>query len=194
MKKTVGDLCSDGNPISGKRQHYQQADLTATQRVLSLVEDKTQQQNVKKNLDRLAWYLDSSIPLPGLNARFGIDSLIGLIPGIGDTLGAILSSYIIAQAAQLGAPKSVLLKMAVNTGLDSILGSVPIVGDLFDFVYKANQRNVQLLDSFLDKPQETTKTSRWFVILLVVAVLGFVVLCGALALVLAKALLSIISG
>ena len=100
--------------------------------------------------------MDSSIPIPGTQVRFGLDGLIGLIPGIGDTAGAIVSSYILAEAAQIGAPKSVLLKMAFNIGLDAILGIVPILGDFSDFVWKANQRNVLLLNDFLDQPQKNS--------------------------------------
>ena len=124
--------------------------------------------------------MDSSIPIPGTQVRFGLDGLIGLIPGIGDAAGAVVSSYIMAEAAQMGAPKSVLLKMAFNIGVDALLGIVPILGDLTDFVWKANQRNVQLLNDYLDRPKKTVVHSRFFVGILGFLVFGVVVLIGML--------------
>ncbi len=133
----------------------------------------------KNKLNRLAWLLDSSIPIPGTQLRFGLDGLIGLIPGIGDTAGAIISSYIIAQASQLGAPKSILIKMAFNVCMDAVLGIVPVLGDLTDFVWKANQRNVQLLSDYLDRPQQTVVHSQLFVGVMVVVVALVVIAVGA---------------
>lgn len=76
---------------------------------------QTEKKKVRKKLERLAWYLDSSIRIPGLQARVGLDGLMGLIPGISDTAGALVSSFILLQGARMGAPKAVLLKMAFNT-------------------------------------------------------------------------------
>ena len=151
----------------------------------------TDRRNSKKKLERLAWLLDSSIRIPGLNARFGIDGLIGLIPGVGDAIGALISSVVISEAARMGAPKVVLLKMAVNVAIDALVGIVPVLGDLFDFVWKANQRNVRLLNRYLDHPRETVVASRLFVWGLGTALLGFVVFVGMLGYVLIRALLNI---
>ncbi|MDR9502234.1 MAG: DUF4112 domain-containing protein [Desulfurivibrionaceae bacterium] len=148
----------------------------------------------RKRLERLAWYLDSSIKIPGLNARFGIDGLLGLIPGVGDTIGALISSVVISEAARLGAPKVLLLKMAFNVALDALVGTVPVLGDLFDFVWKANQRNVQLLNSYLDRPRETVVASRWFVWGLVAVLVGLVFSVGMLGFVLLRALLNVAAG
>jgi hypothetical protein len=137
-----------------------------------------EREKAKQKLDRLAWYLDSSIPIPGLETRFGIDALIGLFPGIGDTLGALLSSYLLSEAARLGAPKSVLLKMAFNIALDAILGSIPVLGDVFDVVWKANQRNMQLLGNYLERPRKAVVTSRLFVWSLALLLTGFVIFVG----------------
>lgn len=137
-----------------------------------------ERERAKERLDRLAWYLDSSIPIPGLETRFGLDALIGLFPGFGDTVGAILSSYILSEAARLGAPKSVLLKMAFNIALDTILGAVPVLGDLFDVVWKANQRNMQLLGAYLERPRKAVVTSRLFVWSLALLLIGFVIFVG----------------
>lgn len=140
----------------------------------------TDKQRAKKRLDRLAWYLDNSIRLPGLNFRVGIDPLVGLIPGIGDTIGAIMSSYILSEAARLGAPKSILLKMAFNIAVDSLAGLLPVFGDLFDFGWKANQRNALILGDYLDNPLETSDSSRLFAWVLAVSLIGLFIFVGLL--------------
>ena len=155
---------------------------------------KIEKEKSRKRLERLAWYLDSSIKIPGLNARFGLDGLLGLVPGVGDMIGALVSSVVISEAAHLGAPKVLLLKMAVNVALDAFVGTVPVLGDLFDFVWKANQRNVQLLNSYLDKPRETVVASRWFVWGLVAVLVGLVFSVGVLGFVLLRALLNAAAG
>lgn len=97
-----------------------------------------------RRLERLAGLLDDRFRVPGTRWRFGFDSLIGLVPGIGDAAGAVLSLYIIVEAARLGVPKRKLARMLAHTGIDAVVGTVPIVGDLFDAGYKANRRNVSL--------------------------------------------------
>lgn len=113
----------------------------------------------------LAYLLDDSIPLPG-GFRIGADALIGLVPGVGDTAGAVLSAYVLATAARLGAPRSLLLRMAANVGIETVVGAVPFVGDLFDAAWKANARNVALLDTYLERPDPTARASRGFLALL----------------------------
>lgn len=155
---------------------------------------KIENEKTRKKLERLAWYLDSSIKIPGFNARFGFDGLIGLIPGVGDTIGALVSSVVISEAARMGAPKVLLLKMGFNVALDALAGTVPVVGDLFDFVWKANQRNVHLLNSYLDSPRETVVASRLFVWGLVAVLVVLVFSVGMLGFVLLKALLNVATG
>ncbi|GGD05402.1 DUF4112 domain-containing protein [Halopseudomonas salina] len=145
-------------------------------------------EKTRKKLERLAWFLDSSIKVPGFNARFGLDGLIGLIPGVGDVISALISSVVISEAARMGAPKTLLLKMAFNVLVDTVVGAVPLVGDLFDFAWKANNRNVSLLNRYLDSPRETEVTSRVFVWGLSAALLGLVVLVGYLLVLLLQAL------
>lgn len=116
------------------------------------------------HLDRLAWILDSAIRIPGTRYRIGIDGVIGLLPGFGDLIGALLSSYIVAAAAQLGVPNVVLIRMALNIAVESIVGAVPILGDIFDFVWKANRRNVELLNRYREEPGSATASSRLVVI------------------------------
>ncbi|SEQ96929.1 protein of unknown function [Nitrosomonas sp. Nm51] len=131
-----------------------------------------------EKLNRLAWLLDNSIRIPGTDIRFGLDGLIGLIPGLGDAIGAIISTHILTQAAQLGAPKSLLIRMGFNIGLDTLLGIIPVIGDLADFAFKANYRNVQLLNAYLGKPGKTALHSQLFIGAIAFLVLGTVLLIG----------------
>lgn len=142
---------------------------------------ETERGSAEKRLARLAWYLDNSIPIPGVNFRFGLDALIGLFPGIGDTIGALLSSYLLAEAARLGAPKSVLMKMAFNIAIDTVVGAIPVLGDLFDVVWKANLRNAQLLGTYLEQPRKAVIRSRLFLWSLGLLLAAFVVFAGLLA-------------
>ena len=104
-----------------------------------------------ERLDRLARLLDSRFGIPGTRISFGYDAIVGLIPGIGDALTLAPQAWLVWRARQLGAPKSVLARMAVNTGIDTLVGAIPLVGDLFDMTFKANLRNVRLLRDHLER-------------------------------------------
>ena len=121
---------------------------------------------------RLARTLDAAVRIPGTNIRVGLDALLGLIPGIGDAVGAALSGYIVLAAARLGLPKSVIARMLLNLGIDTVVGAVPIVGDIFDVAFRANTRNVALIESSLAAPRETRVKSRWIVAGVVAALVG----------------------
>lgn len=108
----------------------------------------------------LARVLDSAIRVPGTNIRFGLDSVIGLIPGVGDLTGAALSGYIVLTAARMGVPSAVLGRMLLNLGLDTLVGTVPLLGDLFDVGFRANTRNAALLDRYLERPLEARRSSK----------------------------------
>jgi hypothetical protein len=130
-------------------------------------------------LSRLAWLLDSSIPIPGTRFTIGLDAVIGFIPVLGDLIGVLLSSYILSEAARVGAPRIVLMRMAFNVGIEGVVGSIPFLGDAFDVAWKANQRNVKLLATWLDRPATTERSTRLFGLSLVFAVaifLGLLVL------------------
>jgi hypothetical protein len=127
-----------------------------------------------RRLDRLAWLLDNSIPLPGTRFRIGLDGLIGLVPGVGDVAGALLSSYLIAEAARGGASASLILRMALNVAIETIVGFVPILGDLFDFGFKANARNVRLLRENVVDPSRTRTKSRFVVGIAAVVAVGII--------------------
>jgi Domain of unknown function (DUF4112) len=98
-----------------------------------------------QRIERLAYWLDERYRLPGTRFRFGLDGIIGLVPGIGDAATSALSGYIVYEAWRLGAPHRVLARMLANLGFDALVGLVPVVGDLLDVGYKANRRNLRLL-------------------------------------------------
>jgi hypothetical protein len=100
---------------------------------------------VDESLERLSWLMDDLIKIPGLNWRLGLDALVGLIPGFGDTATTLVSFYILASSVRYGVPKITMLRMGLNLGIDYVVGSLPLVGDLFDAWWKSNQRNVTLL-------------------------------------------------
>ena len=93
--------------------------------------------------------LDDAFEIPGTDRRIGIDPIVGLLPVSGDIVSAVVSLYIVAEAARCGAPRELLLRMVANVAIDTAAGSVPIAGDLFDVVWRANRRNVNLLESHL---------------------------------------------
>lgn len=97
------------------------------------------------DIEKLADWLDMRWRIPGLGWRFGLDSVIGLIPGVGDTVTGALGLYIVARAHQTGASKLLLARMVWNVLVDSVLGAIPLVGDLFDLAHKSNARNIRLL-------------------------------------------------
>lgn len=140
----------------------------------------------RKRLKRLAWFLDSSIRLPFLNYRIGADGVIGLLPGIGDTLGALFSSYIVLEAAKLGTSKSVLIRMMLNIALETIVGLIPVVGDIFDMGWKANQRNVRLLDTYLNNPGRTRSQSRIVIAVVVLGLIAFISLVFVLGIIILR--------
>lgn len=152
------------------------------------------QTNSIVGLDRLAWWLDSSIPVPGTSWRIGLDGLIGLIPGIGDLTAGALSSYILLQAVKLGVPASVIARMALNVILESVLGTIPLLGDVFDFAFKANQRNVQLMRHYVTDPGTVKKRSILTVVTVVVLVIAALVLAVWMALELLSMLFKAVNG
>ncbi len=121
-----------------------------------------------RELRRLAWLLDESIPLPG-GYRIGVDGIVGLIPGIGDAAGLAASSYILLRAHQFGMPRIVMARMLGNTLLDFLIGTIPVLGDLFDFGFKANRRNIALMQQYLVDERRTRRRS-WGKVLFAAAI------------------------
>lgn len=104
-----------------------------------------------RGVERLASLLDDCFRIPGTDLRFGLDPIIGLIPGAGDGVSAMLGLYLVYQAWRLGVPTSLLARMVGNLFLDWLVGSVPMVGDLFDAAFKAHRRNARLMRRWLDE-------------------------------------------
>jgi len=159
-------------------------DVDASGKVRSVEEAGVRE--TRERLRQLAWLLDSSIPIPGTRFTIGIEALIGLFPFIGDLIGVLLSSYILGEAARLGAPKSVLMRMSANVGIEGLVGIVPFAGDLFDAAFKANQRNVRLLERWLEAPKRTARSSRLLGVAIVAGVVIFLTVLAVLAALLVK--------
>ena len=117
----------------------------------------------------LAELLDQRFTIPGTSIRFGLDPLIGLIPGIGDTLANLAGSAILFIGAKFNLPKVVLLRMALNIALNTLIGAIPFVGDLFSIWFRSNVRNVQLLERYAGEHRQRAAPSDW---LFVFAVIG----------------------
>jgi hypothetical protein len=129
---------------------------------------------IEQSLERLGWLMDDLIRIPVLGWRFGLDALVGLIPGFGDTATSLVSFYILAAAVRYRVPKITLLRMGLNIGLDYALGSLPLVGDLFDAWWKSNQMNVDLLRkraTVSASEARRGKTSDWLFVGLIILVL-----------------------
>jgi hypothetical protein len=114
----------------------------------------TREQRVAR-IDALAQLLDTAFLIPGTNIRFGIDAVIGLVPGIGDVVTTIMSLYIVNEARALGAPRLLIGRMLANVALDGLVGAVPLVGDALDVMFRANRRNIALLLEHLNRSQSS---------------------------------------
>lgn len=137
--------------------------------------EKQRQIEVEKGLDQLAFYLDDLFRVPGVGWRFGLDALIGLVPNVGDTLTSFASFYILLAGVRYGVPKITLLRMAFNIGLDYFVGSIPLIGDAFDFVWKANKQNMELIRTRAAGKGKGKKSDYVFVIALIVLLVGLLI-------------------
>lgn len=104
-------------------------------------------------IDALARLFDTAFLIPGTNIRFGLDALIGLVPGIGDAITTLIALYIVSEARALGAPRLLIARMLANVAIDGVVGAVPLVGDAFDVAWRANRRNVALLRDHLHRTE-----------------------------------------
>lgn len=127
---------------------------------------------IEEGLDNLAHYLDGLFRIPGTGWRFGLDSLIGLIPNVGDTLTSFASFYILLAGVRYGVPKITLLRMAFNIGLDYLVGAIPFIGDAFDFFWKSNKRNMDLIRTRATGKDKGTTSDYLFVF----GIIGFLIL------------------
>lgn len=139
--------------------------------------------DVERSLDQLSRLMDGLFRIPGTGWRFGLDALVGLVPGVGDIATTAASFYILAAGVRYRVPKATLLRMAANVGVDYLLGAVPVVGDLFDVAWKSNQMNVELLRRRAAVTPEEAKSGRvsdWLFLGVILAVL-LLLLVGSLA-------------
>lgn len=151
--------------IEGKRQ----------QELFGLSKQERKQIEVEESLDTLSRYLDGLFRIPGTGWRFGLDSLIGLIPNVGDISTALVSFYILVAGVRYGVPKITLVRMAFNIGLDYVVGSIPFIGDAFDFFWKSNKQNMDLIRE-RGTGRGTGTTSDWiFVIAIILILIGLLV-------------------
>ena len=126
-----------------------------------------------ETLRKLEILLDEAFRVPGTSFRFGIDGVIGLVPGLGDVLAGLLSLIIPLAAWIRGVPYITLVRMAANLGIGVLVGTIPIFGDIFDVVWKANRRNYRLLSRHLGEPKQHTWRD-WVFLLLLGAVLAVI--------------------
>lgn len=134
--------------------------------------------------------LDSAATIPGTGIRFGLDPILGLVPGLGDIAGAVLAGYLVLLAQRLGAPRSVVLRMLANVAVDTAGGTVPLIGDAFDVAFKSSSRNLALLERALDAPTQTRRASK----LLVAATLAGLTLLVIAGLVVAVLVIRYVAG
>lgn len=132
-----------------------------------------------RRIRTLAQLLDNSIQIPGTSWRFGFDAIVGLIPVVGDLLGGVLSGYIILEAARAEVPTLTLARMLANVGIDTLVGSVPALGDVFDAAWKANIKNVALLERHISVNAAPAGRPRGVIGATVLAVLVMVLIVGA---------------
>jgi len=144
-------------------------------------------------LRQLTWWMDQGIRVPGTNFRFGLDPIIGLIPGFGDAAGALLGGAILLEAVRARAARYTLLRMSGNIALDALIGAIPLLGDLFDFGWKANSKNLQLLEKHLASPVEAHGSDRRYVVLFgaIIALLAAALVAGGVLLI--RVLFSLLS-
>lgn len=112
----------------------------------------------------LAKLMDSAFVIPGTKIRFGFDTLIGLFPGIGDSVGALISTFIIAQASRAGVPRIVLARMAMHILINTLVGAIPILGDMFSIFYRSNMKNYELLRRYAGQ-RRTPGAGDWFFVI-----------------------------
>lgn len=127
--------------------------------------------------------LEGVVPVPGTGKKVGVDPIIGLLTGGGDSIGFLMSAYILLESLRFKLPKETLLRMLSNVAIDAIVGAMPFLGDIFDFFWKANTKNLKLLEAHLDNPREQTAADKGFVFLILLALVGLFALAIGLSIV-----------
>ena len=143
--------------------------------IFGMEKKKYSQVEIEEGLETLSNYLDGFFRVPGTGWRFGFDALIGLIPNVGDTLTSLASFYILIAGVRYGVPKITLLRMAFNIGLDYLVGTIPFIGDAFDFVWKANKQNIDLIRERATGKNVATTGDYIFVFAVILFLIGILV-------------------
>lgn len=141
----------------------------------AMVREERKQIEIEEGLESLSKYLDNWIKIPIVGWRFGLDALIGLVPNVGDTVTSLASFYILVSGVRYGVPKITLLRMAFNIGLDYVIGAIPFLGDAFDFVWKANKRNMDLIRERGTGKGEGTTSDYLFVGVIIVGLIALLI-------------------
>jgi len=144
----------------------------------TVVKDRKQIE-LEESLENLSKYLDNWVKIPVVGWRFGLDAIIGLVPNVGDTLTSLASFYILIAGVRHGVPKITLLRMAFNIGLDYVVGAIPFIGDAFDFVWKANKQNIDLIRERGTGNDKGTTSDYIFVGVIILALIA--ILIGSIA-------------
>lgn len=146
--------------------------------------DDGREQRGRRALEQLrsvTLLFDQAFQIPGTRFRFGLDALIGLVPGLGDIAGALVAMYAMNVARKLNAPSVVRMHMLSNIALDALVGIVPLLGDVFDFAFKAQTRNLALLDAWVASPGRTARRSRRGLLLIPIGIIVVFATVTALA-------------
>lgn len=130
---------------------------------------------IEESLESLSRYLDDWVKIPIIGWRFGLDALVGLVPGVGDTLTSFASFYILIAGVRYGVPKITILRMAFNVGLDYAVGAIPVLGDAFDFVWKANRKNMDLLRTRATGKGAGTTSDYVFVVAIIAVLIAILI-------------------
>jgi hypothetical protein len=128
-------------------------------------------------LRRFAFFMDEAFTIPGTPFKVGLDALVGLIPGVGDVIGGVLSSWIVIGALRYRVPARIIARMLLNIGIDLTVGAVPVAGDVFDFLYEENVKNLRLLEKHRDRrrPPRSFAAIAFVAVLLVLLIIGVAV-------------------
>ncbi|HRH41752.1 MAG TPA: DUF4112 domain-containing protein [Pyrinomonadaceae bacterium] len=151
-------------------ENIEKIEVNRQQNLFGLSKKERKQIEIEESLETLSRYLDGLFKVPGVGWKFGIDALIGLIPNVGDMATSLISFYILIAGVRYGVPKITLVRMAFNIGLDYVIGSIPFIGDLFDFFWKSNKQNMDLIRE-RGKGLGQGTTSDWIFVIAIIAIL-----------------------
>lgn len=118
----------------------------------------TDPQSIRVRVEAMEKLLERSFTIPGTKIPFGLDTIVGFVPVVGDLVTAAMGAYIVWEARNLGMSKWQLIRMSANIGVDTAIGAIPLVGDLFDFVFRSNSKNLRIIRKHLDKHHPGTRT------------------------------------